>query len=266
MMLSPMRRGQTAGPFGAAIFDLDGTLLDSLRDLAETANACLAARQLPTLPLTCYRDLVGNGIPELCRRALVMSRRVADVGGPDRRLFDPQTGLIRPAVLAAVRKAPAGSGSDPYLVRLIGDFSEHYDAHWQDHTRPFDGVTDLLTALRGRGVRLALFSNKADPFVRAIADRCFGAGLFDAVIGQKSGQPLKPSPVVPLDIAASWQLSPARICFVGDSDVDMETALAAGMYPVAVSWGFRSRDELIGAGAVVLADRPSELMQLFMEA
>lgn len=270
MTTSPAQRYPTAELFDAAIFDLDGTLLDSLRDLAETANACLAARRLPLLPLACYRDLVGSGIPELCRRMLAMSRWVAAAGGlPDDRLFDAETGLIRPAVLAVVRSGQPETGADPPsasdLTRLIDDFSEHYDAHWQDHTRPFDGVLDLLAVLRGRGIRLALFSNKADLFVRAISDRYFGSGLFDIVIGQKPDQPLKPSPAVPLAIAAAWQIPPACVCMVGDSDVDMATARAAGMYPVAVSWGFRSRDELIRAGAGMMAERPSDLLQLFME-
>ncbi|HHX37372.1 MAG TPA: HAD family hydrolase [Clostridiaceae bacterium] len=240
------------------IYDLDGTLLDSLQDLGETANELLADLGYQTLPLFVYRDLVGNGIAELCRRSLALSLTLHQMV-----CFDDSGEAFLPGILEKVRDKTNRPQPDPSVVAaFIEDFYSRYETNWRRNTRPFPDVIELLEIVGNKGYRQGLLSNKADPFVKAIADRYFSPSLFDVILGQLAHIPSKPSPQAPLMIAQEWQLPPESILFIGDSDVDMQTALAANMVPVAVTWGFRDRQELARAGAAYILETPFDLLDL----
>lgn len=209
----------------AVIFDLDGTLLDSLEDLADSANAALAASGYPVHPVAAYRDFVGDGMAMLVRRAL-----------------PPEGHKDLEAVLANMRRE--------YAVR------------WKMKSLPYPGVPEALDALTARGVPLAVVSNKPDAFTKQIVTGIFGRWPFAAAVGEGPGVPCKPDPAGALAVARQLGLAPAAFLFVGDSPMDVQTALAAGMAPVGVTWGFREKCTLAAAGATVFIDRAEELLDL----
>lgn len=217
--------------YRAAIFDMDGTLLDTLEDLAAAVNGALEQHGLPCHPHQAVRRFVGAGMPTLVRRAL-----------PGDRRRDPR---LLAAVLAATR--------------------QNYRRGWAQNTRPYPGIDATLDELTDRGVALAVLSNKPHDFARDMARRLLGRWRFEEVRGASPGGPLKPDPAAALEIAASLGLAPKRIVFVGDSGADVKTALAAGMLPVGVSWGFRSSRSLLAAGARMVLDSPRELLPLSFE-
>ena len=213
-------------PAQAVLFDLDGTLLDTLADIAAAANAALVAEGMPAHPDAAYRRFIGDGVAMLLRRAL-----------------------------------PEGVEHDDARVdRCVRLFHETYAASWDVSTRPYDGIPALLDALAVRGLPLAILSNKPDEFTQLCAAAQLGRGSWAAVVGQREGVPRKPDPTSALAIAAGLGLDPAAIVYVGDSGVDMRTAAAAGMRPVGVSWGFRSVEELREAGATAIIDHPGQLL------
>ena len=206
----------------ALIFDLDGTLLDSLADIATAMNTALTEHGLAPHPLDAYRFFVGEGVEVLVERVVA----------------DP---ALRPAVLHTYR--------DGYGEGLGGA------------TRPYAGIPELLTALTDRRVPMAVLSNKPDrPTCRLVASLL--PGHFQAVAGARVDVPKKPDPTAALAMAASLGVAPADCGFVGDTAVDMRTATSAGMVPVGVTWGFRPRDELLAHGARWLIDHPAELLPL----
>lgn len=207
------------------IFDLDGTLVDSLDDIADSVNAALIARRFDPHPRDAYRAFVGDGIKDLVRRALV------EAGAADAMLLD--------AVVAAVR--------------------EEYARRWDRKTRPYPGIRETLATLGARGLALAVFSNKPHPFTVRVVERFFGAETFRRVLGAENGYERKPDPAGALAIARGLGVPPRRWLYVGDSATDVRTALAAGMTPVGALWGFRDASELRAAGAVRLASEPSEI-------
>jgi phosphoglycolate phosphatase len=208
----------------AALFDLDGTLLDSLADIGHAMNHALAAHGLPTHPLPAYRHFVGEGVRQL------------------------------------VRKASAPEGREAVHEALLAAYHAHYDAHLLDNTRPFPGVPEVLARLAADGVRLGVLSNKADGFTRRLVEHFFPGVPFGAVYGERPGVPRKPDPAGALGLAAELGVSPAACAFVGDTAVDMGTARAAGMLAVGVTWGFRDAEELRAQGAQVLASTADELL------
>lgn len=212
----------------AVVFDLDGTLLDSLRDIAETVNQVLDERQFPVHPLDRFRYLVGDGVVTLFDRAL-----------------------------------PATANRDEWLQPCVARFHEVYDRHWNRHTRPYEGILDLIAALRSLRVPLAVLSNKPHPFTVKCVEEYFAADDFIAVLGQREGVPRKPDPAGALEIAMLLDVPAHRCAYVGDSLVDMQTAVRAAMLPVGCLWGFRERDELVAHGAQRLIARPNELLELF---
>ncbi|MGI6077705.1 MAG: HAD family hydrolase [Fastidiosipilaceae bacterium] len=243
------------------IYDLDGTLLDSLQDLGETANEVLLELNLPLLPMFVYRDLVGNGIAELCRRAIALAILVEK-----QTCFNAEQTAFLPGVLELVRTQSQRPKLDQKTEDIsVASFYSRYQTNWQRNTRPFPQVNELLEQLAAAGFSQALISNKADAFVKEIVDQYFSPSLFDVVMGQLDHIPSKPSPVGPLLVAERWEIEPESILFIGDSDVDMHTAKAAGMIPVAVSWGFRDRDELIQAGGQHILESPLELIDLLRQ-
>ena len=213
--------------YQTVIFDLDGTLLNTLDDLADSMNRVLARAGLPTHPVAAYRYFVGDGAKKLVMRALPESHRTSEQ-------------------------------MQPYLR----DFLDDYGQHWNVKTRPYTGIPALLDALTARGVAMAVLTNK--PHV--MAQNCVAELLpnydFEVVLGQRDELPRKPDPAGALEIARRLGRSPVEILYLGDTAVDMQTALAAGMPPVGVLWGFRTAEELEAHGAHRLLQQPAELLPL----
>ncbi|MBQ4280174.1 MAG: HAD family hydrolase [Rikenellaceae bacterium] len=208
------------------IFDLDGTLLNTIDDLATATNWALERQGYPTHELAAYPFFVGNGVARLLERAL-----------PD--------GARTPENVAALRR----------------DFVDYYDAHGTDLTRPYPGIPELIAVLRERGVMLAVASNKYQEATARLIGRYFPA-TFRIVLGQREGVAPKPDPSVIWDILAATGVAKGEILYVGDSGVDMQTAANAGLASVGVTWGFRPRAELEENGAMFLIDRPEQLLTL----
>lgn len=213
--------------FDAVIFDLDGTLVDTLEDIGDAMNRVLAAEGAPGHDYEAYRYLVGRGLWNLAEQALPPG--------------------LRDAVTV-----------ERCYERMLADYS----AHSLVKTRPYDGVREVLRALGELRLPLAVFSNKSHDLTRRIVETLLGQALFAEVRGAQPGIPLKPDPAVALELAAGLGVEPGLVAYVGDSSVDMQTAVAAGMPAVGVSWGFRTAAELREHGAAVVIDRPDELLAL----
>jgi len=210
----------------AVIFDLDGTLLDTLEDLGECTNAVLRALGHPEHPLDAYRWLVGEGMANLVRGALPEATRDAAT-----------------------------------VARGLALLEQKYEAGWRRHTAPYPGITAALGELLALRVPMAVLSNKADGFTQEMVAHYFGAGAFVRVLGSRPPTPRKPDPAAALDVAAALGVPPGEIAFVGDTRVDMETAVNAGMRPVGVTWGFRPEAELRAHGAQAIVRSPAELVR-----
>lgn len=210
--------------FGAVIFDLDGTLLNTLEDLADSMNCVLERNRLPAHELAAYNYFVGDGVEMLVRRALPFE--VAD---------------------------------QEEFQRFVREMKSEYARRWADKTRPYAGVPDMLNAFSAAGFEMAVLSNKPDDATHKIIKRFFPDAPFRLVIGATPEKPKKPDPTAALEIADRIRLPPEQFLFVGDTSIDMRTSIAAGMFPVGVLWGFRPREELIAAGAKMLIERPTDL-------
>ncbi|MBU1228946.1 MAG: HAD family hydrolase [Proteobacteria bacterium] len=219
----------TAAP-RALIFDLDGTLLDTLQDLADSGNAALAELGLPEHPADAYRLFVGLGVAELVRRMLPEGRRDE----------------------ATIRRAGA----------LL---MEEYTRRWNVMTRPYPGIPELLEALRASGLPLCILSNKPQDFTELTVREFFPGFPFAHVRGARPEVPNKPHPAGALALAQELGLAPGAMAFVGDSATDMKTARWAGMLPVGVLWGFRDRAELTEGGALRLLASPADLLPLLQD-
>lgn len=206
----------------AVLFDLDGTLTNTLPDIAGAMNRSLRHFGLPEWAVDDYRMLVGNGAVKLAERA-VRERQE-----------------LMPAV----------------LERYMAD----YRAHSAVETAPYPGVPELLRQLRDRSVSLCVYSNKPDPDTRFIVPHYFPDTAFAVIQGSRPDLPLKPDPAVPLSIARGLGLSPGEFAYLGDSGVDMRCAAAAGMHAFGVLWGFRDAAELTAGGAGALLSVPSDLL------
>jgi phosphoglycolate phosphatase len=216
--------------FLAVLFDLDGTLLDTLEDIAASMNAALARNGYPPHPVERYRQYVGGGMDDLARKAL-----------PD--------------------------GCDDETARsLAADMRSEYSMRWADRTRPYPGIRTLLDGLRDAYIRSAVLSNKPDDFTSKLCTRFFQPADFEIVRGALEGVPKKPDPTAALSIARRMGIEPARFLFLGDSGSDMRMALAAGMHPAAALWGFRSVQELTAAGVKTLLAKPEELLGIINNA
>lgn len=209
------------------IFDLDGTLLNTLDDLAAAANHALEVMSLPTHPVEAFRMFVGNGVPKLVER------------------MTPED-LRHDAALSA---------------RLRQAFDDYYGPHGQDLTQPYDGVILLLDELLKQGIKLAILSNKPHEFVKTLVPHYFG-DRFAAVYGQRAGYPAKPDGSLVAEVLAALGGKAEEAVYLGDSGVDMDTAKNGGVFSVGVLWGFRGREELLKHGARALIERPEELLAL----
>ncbi len=213
--------------YKAVLFDLDGTLLDTLDDLADSMNAALTRVGAPPHPVADYRYFVGDGVLTLCHRVLPADRR------------DETT--IK-AAAAAMR--------------------DEYGARWAAKTRPYPGIPELLDALTSRGVAMAVLSNKNNDFTKLCVEKLLGRWKFDAVQGLDETVHKKPDPSGALSVARRLKLAPADFLYLGDTNTDMKTAVAAGMFPVGALWGFRTAEELTAHGAKVLIAKPMDLLSL----
>ncbi len=213
--------------YKAVLFDLDGTLLDTLADLASSTNQLMAELGFPEHPAESYKLKVGNGIVELVRRAL-----------PEQEKHDA---IVMPAV-----------------ERL----KEIYALHCYETTWPYDGISEMLDRLTDEGYRLAVLSNKPHNFTAAMVERLLNKWNFEYVYGSREGVPRKPDPTAALEIAKKMGLTPGEFFYLGDTGIDMKTAAAAGMYPVGVLWGFRGKEELAENGAKRVISYPGELFDI----
>lgn len=209
------------------IFDLDGTLIDSLADLAAAMNDALLRQDFPVHPVEKYRQLVGSGLAVLAERA---------AGAPNDR-FTPNV-----------------------KEQLIDDFNRYYTAHCLDRTRPYAGISALLQALRSKEILCAVNSNKPHAFVRRIVGALFPEQPFADICGKRDGFERKPSPDGANSILQKLNVKPQNAVYIGDSDVDMLTARNAGLPGIGVNWGFRSEQELLQNGASFVAHTTDELL------
>lgn len=211
----------------ALLFDLDGTLADTIEDLAAVVNAALARRNLPTHEISAYKHMVGNGFTQLVRAAL-----------------------------------PPRLRTEAMVEELRAEANASYEADPVARTKPYKGIPELLSALAERKLSRAVLSNKPDPLARRVVELLFPGAGFALVRGELPDFPRKPDPASALDIARLLGAEPGDILYLGDSDVDMETAKKAGMVGVGAVWGFRGEDELRAAGARHLVRNPLELLDL----
>lgn len=211
----------------AVLFDLDGTLLNTLGDIAAAANRVLAESGFPPHPDESYKQFIGSGVRMLFHRAL-----------------------------------PPDADTDDQIEHCVLRFLHAYNEGWNIRTRPYDGIPELLDELARRDIALTVLSNKPDAFTRRCVEFYFARRPFRAVSGDRPDRPRKPDPAGALAIAHDLAITPDRFLYLGDSSVDMQTGHRAGMHPVGVSWGFRSVDELREHGAEAIVDHPGELLRL----
>lgn len=208
------------------IFDLDGTLLDTLDDLADCANSALEETGFAPHPVDAYRFFVGDGMETLMRRA-----------------------------------APGEAGEDA-LKRLAACMRDTYAMGWAVKTKPYPGIPDMLEKLAAMGLRLGVLSNKPHDFTLLTVRHFFPGIPFARVQGSPQGGKAKPDPALALAMAGELGLRPGQVLFLGDSSTDMDTAMAAGMRPVGAGWGFRPEEELKKHGAKSVLARPEQIFTL----
>lgn len=213
--------------YKAVIFDLDGTLVDSLADLSDSVNLMLESYGFPTHEVEKYRYFVGNGSKKLMERTLPRDK----------------------------------AASAEFVEEALVKYKAIYKDRLLEKTRPYNGVRELLAELKSRGIPLAVCTNKHNDAALTIVKILFAPGTFEEVLGDRPGFPKKPNPATPLEIASHLGVKPDEVAYLGDTSVDMETAVHAGFLPVGVLWGFRPEEELVKSGAKVLLKAPLELLE-----
>ena len=213
--------------YKAVIFDLDGTLVDSLADLSDSVNLMLESYGFPTHEMEQYRYFVGNGSKKLMERTLPRDK----------------------------------AASAEFVEEALAKYKAIYKEHLLEKTRPYNGVRELLEELKSRGIPVAVCTNKHNDAALTILKILFAPGTFEEVLGDRPGFPKKPNPATPLEIASHLGVKPDEVAYLGDTSVDMETAVHAGFLPVGVLWGFRPEEELVKSGAKVLLKAPLELLE-----
>ena len=211
----------------AVLFDLDGTLLDTLEDIANSANSALIKHGLPANVVDAYRYFIGDGVTMLISRALPDENRDSDI-----------------------------------IAKCVKGFRQEYSRNWNVNTRPYEGVPELLDALAAKHIKMAVLSNKPDDFTKQCVSELLPNHSFEMILGQRDAIPIKPAPVGALQIADRLGITPSRFLYLGDSAIDMKTAVRAGMFPVGALWGFRPLEELQEHGAQAVIERPVDLLGL----
>lgn len=214
--------------FKAVVFDLDGTLLDTIDDLGNSMNSVLASMNFPLHTIPEYKYFIGKGLRNL----------VTSVLPPEAR--DEKT-----------------------IDLCLDKMFKEYGGRWGDKTLPYPGIADLLDHLTAKGIRLAILSNKAHLITMKVFDKYLSKWPFEAVFGERPGIPRKPDPTVAFEIIEMLGIPADEIVYLGDSGSDMETANSAGMYAVGALWGFRNAEELMEHGARLMIQTPAELLKLF---
>lgn len=211
--------------FSAIIFDLDGTLLNTADDIADSVNLVLKREGFPPHSVDDYKRYVGDGVSTLVERVL-----------------------------------PKTQCDAARIARVTELVMAEYDRHGTPKTLPYDGIVELLERLDQLSIRKAIFSNKPQGLVELAVEKYFAKFSFEIVCGAGEKFPKKPDPAGAIDIASEMDLPANEFIFLGDSGIDMMTAIGAGMHPVGALWGFRGREELISAGAEIVFDNPSALI------
>ena len=215
--------------YKAIIFDLDGTLIDSLEDIADSMNIVLKKNGYPPHSYDDYRYLVGSGARKLVASAIPEERRENDIVNECLKLF-----------------------------------KEIYNKNWHVKTRPYPGITGMLYRIAKLGIKTSVLSNKPDDFTKRCVKKFLPDILFEIVLGMRDNIPPKPDPAAALEIAAELEISPEKFLYIGDTAIDMKTANSAGMSAVGVLWGFRSREELLENGAKALVGNPMEILEIIL--
>lgn len=205
------------------LWDLDGTLINTLEDLAAAVDYALELRGLPTHSIEEYRKMVGHGVRNLVKQALEASS-IANLARSD-----ASTGL-----------------TDAYIDSALADFREYYEAHIDVHTRPYPGIPELLNKLNAMGVKMAVASNKFQEGTEKLIQEFFPAIAFVSILGNRPGYPLKPDPEIVQEVLQKAGIGPEDAMMVGDSPTDMKTAANGGIDALAVTWGYRTLEELAG--------------------
>jgi phosphoglycolate phosphatase len=213
--------------YKAIIFDLDGTLLNTLDDLGNAVNRVLLDMGFPPHALDEYRSFIGDGVEKLINRAL-----------------------------------PEQNRNEETIRTCLKAFREDYHKNWNVNTRPYEGIPELLDALKEKGLKVAVLSNKPHDTTNLCVTELLPGWQFDMVLGHRDGTPHKPDPAGALEISKRLNIPPSEFLYLGDSGVDMETAIAARMFPVGVLWGFREADELKESGARALISHPLGVLNL----
>jgi phosphoglycolate phosphatase len=214
--------------FKAILFDLDGTLLDSINDLANSMNSVLKRFGFPIHHAEKYKYFVGDGVERLVRRSL-----------PE-RIIDEST-----------------------ILNVMTEYRKEYSNRWAETTKPYPGIPELLEGLSKIGISMNVLSNKPDETTKAVIKKFFPDYKFDIVAGALANIPEKPDPAGAIKIAENLGLDPSVILYLGDTNTDMKTAKGAGMFPVGALWGFRTGEELRESGAEVLIKYPLDLIRFF---
>ena len=214
--------------YRAILFDLDGTLLDTLKDIADSVNIALAQLGFPQPEVEAYKYFVGDG-------------RVA----------------------MATRSLPEDYRDQVNVDRLAAYIEREYSKRWAIHIRVYDGIPDLLQSLADMGIKMSILSNKPQDSTEETVSRLLSQWRFELVLGAQPSIPMKPDPTSALQIARELNTPPSDFIYLGDTDVDMKTAASAGMYPLGALWGFRTADELLAGGAKELIQYPTDLLRLF---
>jgi phosphoglycolate phosphatase len=213
--------------YKAIIFDLDGTLINSLEDIADAMNKVLIDNNYPTHTYESYNYFIGNGLRKLVSRAL-----------------------------------PDANKNESEIDRCYEAMMTYYGENCIRKTKPYNGIQALLNELSSQNISLSVLSNKSDPLTKKITQTIF-PDSFEPVIGLISEELKKPNPSTAIQISKKLNCNPSEIIFVGDSGIDMQTATQAGMFAVGVSWGYRTKEELLLDGAKFILNQPSDLMELF---
>lgn len=210
----------------AVLFDLDGTLADSLLDLAVSTNYAIGKFGFPAREVEAYKYFAGDGMPKMIERAL-----------------------------------PPAYNDESTVYKILPVFMKFYSEHYCDNTKAYSGMPELIDSLKNKEILIAVVTNKAEEMAEKVVAKLYG-DKFDLIIGKREGIPAKPDPTAALIAMRELGVKPYECVFVGDSKMDVKTGVNSGAYPVGVLWGFRLKDELLDGGARSIITRPEELLEI----